>query len=355
MCVATELCAGVPVRARGLTLVELMVALVIGLLISLAAALNAQQFLASQRQSVGVGGASMNAISALAAIKNDIANGGLGFMGDSTVLCTTLNFSQGAAVVSDGANFAPVQAARVGDNDVLDIVYGNQVAAGAAVNLALSSDGTAANLRTLLPVAIDQIVLLSPPTSATPCLLRSVTASVAPTADARQVVTFGAAGNLNQVAFTTSSVLPADSRATLFGTLQWNRYSVVGGNLVVTRVLTGESAILVRNVIGFRVEYGISAAAANSSTLEDWQAPGTFGSVTSANIRRVRALRVGIVVRSPQREKVNTNGDCEASAEKPSLFGVAKVIQPDVADWPCYRYRSTIIVAPMRNIIYGTM
>ena len=69
-------------------------------------------------------------------------------------------------------------------------------------------------------------------------------------------------------------------------------------------------------------------------------------------IRYIPNTRVGIVVRSPQPEKVNeSTGLCEASAAKPQLWG--NTIEPDVADWKCYRYRTQIVVVPLRNVIFG--
>ena len=65
----------------------------------------------------------------------------------------------------------------------------------------------------------------------------------------------------------------------------------------------------------------------------------------------MRALRIGFVVRSPQPEKPKAAGACEATTTLPTLFGAA--ITPDVANWQCYRYRTAIVIAPMRNIVYG--
>jgi type IV pilus assembly protein PilW len=66
---------------------------------------------------------------------------------------------------------------------------------------------------------------------------------------------------------------------------------------------------------------------------------------------RVRALRIGMVTRSPQREKPNAAGNCEASTAKPQLFGAE--VEPDVSDWACYRYRTAIVVVPLRNLVMG--
>ena len=70
-----------------------------------------------------------------------------------------------------------------------------------------------------------------------------------------------------------------------------------------------------------------------------------------ASPRNARKVRVGVVVRSPQREKPNAAGECEASLDKPRLFG--NEVEPDVLEWKCYRYRSAVVVVPMRNMLMG--
>lgn len=352
--------------ARGVSLIEMMVGLVVGLLVCLAAASSAQLFTAAQRQGIGVGSGGSNAASALASIKNDVANGGLGFFGNFNYLCSTLNLSVNAAVISDNAPFAPAQVTRTGNNDVLDVMYGNEVSAGAAVKLSSASDGTSATLKNYLPVTNGQAVLIASTTAGVPCVLRTVTNNpVAPTALAKESLTFGAAGTFNQGAFSVAPIYPENSLVTLIGTPQWNRYSLNGGELQLTRVLTGNTVTLLRNVIGFRVQYGIAnavatpAATGNRATLADWKKSTDAGwtTVSAANIAQIKAVRIALVVRSAQREKVNKDsGQCEASTVKPKVFaGEAQeeTIEPDVADWQCYRYRTQIVVAPLRNLIYG--
>ena len=339
-------------RIAGLTLVELMVGMVVGLLVSLAAASSVRLFSASQRQSVGVGAGGVNAMTAIAAMKNDVSNAGLGFFGQSSFMCPTLNLGVGAALISDGANFTPVQARRVLLNDVLEVVYGSDVSAGAAVK-ATSVNALSAELDSFLPASPNQSVLIAPDGVAAPCTVRSVTGVTPATPVLKQALALDATGVYNQAAFAAVPAYPLKARVALLGDLQWNRYAIDNGNLVLTRVLEGRSAILLRNVIGFRVEYGTASAASGGKMLESWQSPADAGwaVIDSGNIGWVRALRAGVVVRSAQREKPNANGVCEASTAKPQLFG--QEIEPDVADWQCYRYRSAAFVAPLRNIVYG--
>lgn len=347
--------------ARGLSIIELMVGLVVGLLVSMAAVNSAQLFGALQRQGIGTGSGGANTASVLAAIKNDVANGGLGFFGNLNYLCTTVNMSVAGALVSDNAAFAPVQVTRSGDNDRIDIAYGSEVAAGAAVKTSGTSDGTSVALKTYLPVTANQAVLLAAPTVGTPCLLRTVTSTPAnPTAAAKETLTFANTGTYNQATFTTNATYPENSLVTLIGTPQWNRYALNGTDLQLTRMLDGTTVTLLRNVIGLRVLYGVASASAPVQTdgsrapLAAWQKSTDAGwtSVDNTNIGRIKAVQIGIVIRSAQKEKINKDlNDCEASTTKPVLFG--DTIEPDVTDWKCYRYRTQIVVAPLRNVIYG--
>ena len=184
------------------------------------------------------------------------------------------------------------------------------------------------------------------------CLVRSVTAVAASTADTNQTLSFGVAGPHNQAEFTTPVEYADRGRVTLLGSLRWSRFRLDGTDLRLERPLGGEPVVLARNVVAFRVQYGLAAAASGSTTLETWQgADGAFASLSPTELPRVRALRLGLVTRSPQPEKPDETGQCEATTALPELFG--QTITPDVEDWSCYRYRSAIVAVPLRNLLMG--
>jgi type IV pilus assembly protein PilW len=120
---------------------------------------------------------------------------------------------------------------------------------------------------------------------------------------------------------------------------------------VLEQPMTGATAVLVRNVIALRAEYGVSAS--GGTTLQSWQDPtdSGWGSLTANNIGRVRALRLGVVTRVPQQQKPEADGTCTASEAKPRLFEME--IEPDVSNWRCFRYRSSTLVVPLRNLVWG--
>lgn len=344
-------------RQRGLSIIEVMVGVVVALLVGLAATSSAVLFGASQRQGIAVGGMTVNVNTALAALKNDAATAGLGFFGDSRYLCSALNLSVGATEHWDGTAFTPVRVSRVGTLDQVDVVQATRVEAGANVLLALPTTSTTASVKSLAPVAVGDAVLLSPDpasaTAGTPCEVRTVTAVVASTDDTPQQLTFGADGTHNGGDFTIKPVFSESGGGiTLLGQVRWNRYRLQGTDLRLERPLENASAVLARNVIGFRAQYGISSGVGGSRTLESWvDATGAFAALDAASIGRVRAVRVGVVTRSTQREKPDANGNCEASTDKPRLFG--DIVEPDVADWRCWRYRSAVLVIPLRNLVVG--
>lgn len=339
--------------ARGLTMVELMVSIVIALLVSLTAAGGAMVFTSSQRQGVAVGGATVSSGTALAALRDEIAAAGLGFFGNANFLCSRLNLSVDTTVVLNGATFSPVNITAEGTNSRVDVVYGTEVMSGTNVLLNGTATLASAPLRSLLPVAVGQAVLLAPAAAGDPCVVRTITANNPAVLDTPQSVEFSnvTTARYNRAVFTTNTTYPDQARITLLGDLRWTRFRLDGTNLLMQRPLGGADVILARNVVAFRAEYGL--ADAGTTALASWQAASgaSWAAMTPANLPRLRALRIGVVTRSMQPEKPNTAGNCEATTAMPTLFDVAVV--SDVDDWQCYRYRSSIVVVPLRNLVLG--
>jgi type IV pilus assembly protein PilW len=156
------------------------------------------------------------------------------------------------------------------------------------------------------------------------------------------------------VAFSTAASFNTEARVTQLGNLQWSRYRVVNGQLLLDRPLTGASAVVARDVIAFRLQYGISAATAGSTSIESWVEPeAAFASLGIGNAARVRALRLGLLVRSSQRQKPDANGNCDATPLDfaPRLFDRPAENLP--SDWTCWRYRASEVVVPLRNVAMG--
>lgn len=337
---------------RGLSLVELMVGIVVSLLVGLAAAGSAMMFTASQRGGIGSGTSSTNGNTVLSAIKADAALAGLGFYVDDTPLCTTLNFAIGSTKLADGSNFSPVRVTRDGDHDQLDIIYGSNIEGGTHVLLTGASDGTSAQVGAMINAAVGNAVMLAPEGTGL-CTVRSVTAVAGFTSTTPLTLAFAGSGSHNQASFATTPSYGMRSRAALLGTLRWSRYSVSSGNLQLTQPTADTSGVLLRHVMAFRVQYGVSANAA-TETLNDWvDASGSWATLDATNSPRVRALRIGILLRSPQLEKRDASGNCVATATAPTLFGSTPSGLSADSAWGCYRYRTATAIVPLRNLWTG--
>jgi type IV pilus assembly protein PilW len=342
-----------PARQRGLSIIELMIGMVVSLIVGLVATGSAVMFGASQRQGIGVGGVAVNINTAMMALKNDVASAGLGFFGQSRSLCNTLNLAVSGVIRADGAAFAPLNVTKSAGGDRIDVWQASRVEAGATAPLVADSDGSQASLKSFLPAALGDAVLVAPDSAnaADPCLVRTVTANTAAVDETPQSLGFGVGSghNADPNAFTAHPTYAAGSTVTLLGQMNWRRYSLDNHNLLLEQPLTGQKAVLARDVMTLRAQYGISEV--GGKTLTQWvDADSAFATLNAANIARVRALRVGVVARSPQRDKA-----CDGPATVPDPLepGVKPDVTPDVPDPQCYRFRSAVLVIPLRNLMLG--
>lgn len=342
------------VAQQGVSVVEMLVGIAVGLLVALAAAGTVQMFSASQRQGMAVGGSAMNAATTMAMLKHDISAAGLGFFGNGAALCHTMNLSLGNVPVQNNTPFSPVNVTRSGgNNDTLELAFGTQVAAGATVYVDGYSDGTTAFLKSYVPASAPETVVLAASSASPLCQVRTVTQVVPSTPTSPQQLVFQTSGlyNSNAVGFTVPFTTPDGGQVALLGNLVMNKYSVVNGDLKVSR-LDGSETTLVRDVVSFRVQYGVSAGAGDP-TLSSWVDASSFGKPTPATITQIRAVRLGLVTRNAQREKAPDSGSCNATRVQPALFG-ADIPAADLpTDWACYRFRTATVVVPMRNIAFG--
>lgn len=332
---------------RGLSLVELLVGLVVSMLILLAAFGVGTTFGASQRQSVSASATSADLHSALAALKAEVAPAALGFVVAGTSRCARWNYSQAGTVVADNAPFVPFMATRDAGTagDRLDLVLTSSVGAAAAVRLAApaaASDGSLV-LQGWMPVQAGEQVLVAPAAPGSACTVRDVTGTV----DGPPfVVQLGPAS----YAEPTGGYVPDDTVSAI-GRIDRRRVELdSGGRLVMTSSWVGSApSVLAEGVVAWRVQYGVASDTPGASALE-WVHPvGPWATLDADTARRVRALRLGLVARSPQLEK-----GCQATTTLPQLFGtVVDVAAADPAGWQCHRYRRAEVVVVLRNIAWG--
>ena len=396
---------GSPQDQAGLTLVELLVAMVVSMLVGIAAVATSLTFNATQRQALSTGTMSSNLVTSLGGIKAQVSQAGLGFYQDGRYLCLRMNLSVNGTKYYDNAVFAPLTASiDVARFDRIGATYADEVLAGARVRLngSVVSSDTLVNLETLLPES-----LVMPPTS-TPtkfraimfsaldgsktCTIKTVTGWAPPDVLIGQpaVLTMAASGKHNQGTFASPVTYNGLSDyVSVLGEVNWWRFRVLDpatgsaptgttavGNLVVEKPLTNESAVIERDVVAFKMQYGISTGVM-SSGIDQWVNPQNPWDVldTADEVGRVRAVRMGLVVRGERaRDRGADSATCSSTTPdlwvtgndgaftqggQLALFKGSKqpilltAPSPSGTDWRCFRYRTAEIVVPMRNIVYG--
>lgn len=341
-------------RQGGFSLVELMVALVISMLISVAALGSARMFMGAQRQSLGAGTAAGNAATTIESIKHEAGQAALGFYANGSLPCQSFNLSTGNTALAQSTPLLPVRISNShGNLAQLDVLYADALESAAPALLAApaSSNGGDVTLQSYLPVRAGQTVMFSPLGDAgLPCTVKTATAVDAAQPGLGPVLHFDNTGLHNQTAF-ADATYSTGSAVSLLGKLNWSRFAVDGsGNLVMSRPIQGGSAVLARNVVGFALQYGVTDGVGPG--LHSWQyAEGSdWGDITSAQLPRIVALRMALVLRSDLPEKADTLGNCSATTAMPALLDRGLTLS---GNWQCYRYRSSTAIIPLRNILLG--
>lgn len=340
-------------RQRGFTLVDLMVGLVVGLLVSLSAASSVSFFHAMQRQQAGGAGALAQAIALRDIFEHELAQAGRGFFSAGTPLCNRLDAANATGVLAAQALFLPARIARVDGRDALEVLYGESVLAGAAVRTRTQtpSDSPALSTQSWLPARAGDTLVLGNGAGDTPCLLRTVALAESDPVQGTRIA-FSEAGGFVTGAL-PARTYPAGSRVVNAGALAWRRFERTDtGQVLMRDAVSGDAVALADAVVALRAQYGVADAPGGG--VAQWvDAQGAWANPDTTLASRVRAVRIGIVVRSAQREKPDAAGQCNATEQAPVLWAGEAVGLAD-PDWRCWRYRSVVSIAALRNFVTGT-
>lgn len=162
------------------------------------------------------------------------------------------------------------------------------------------------------------------------------------------------------------------------GSFVVNTYSVVNDQLqVVTSGLTSggpTTTILADNIVSLQAQYGVAqtgsqnadcwtnATAAGNSAVSNCGISWVAGALTGAQISRIKAVRLVVIARSPKPEGTDVTSTCVNNAGtnngpcawQDSATNKAPLINlSGRADWQRYRYRSYQTIIPLRNVIWA--
>ncbi|QYF96156.1 PilW family protein [Massilia sp. PAMC28688] len=381
-----------PAHARGFSIVELMVSIVIGMLALVFATRMLLVSESNKDMSLGASDSMQNGLQALQAMKKDLEQAGFGLNdplinGCDTVFSDADGFTL-ATATRGGVDTTPLTAVVIntnaGGSDVISVYAGTSLSGTGSVGIALDSDGGSFTADRLpYGFARGDVVVAVPESDDDDrqCLLAQITEDPGATVD---IVTGGDSryNGAGAVEFTGGS-----SRLLNLGPaagLAFHQWSVAGGflNLRATNLPGSteqpQGAVVIDNIVAIKAQYGFDTRPANafvqasgmqatgmrvarwSNTMIDADGDGTVGS--HDDWARVAAVRLAIVARGRNVQQVKGSASCDATTVAPELFGTEEpqgvdpvavtpvlAVADDPVDWKCYRYRKFETIVPIRN------
>ena len=390
---------------RGFSMVELMVAMLIGLIGMI---IIFQVFEVSEgikRTTTSGGDAQQNGAIALYVMEHDLRNAGMGFNDVSYAGCRVLAYDSKRATPDFTMTLVPVSitpgaTAKVADQ--FTVLYGSGALVANPSMLSVNMDSAANGADPLSltnPYAFrpgDLVVLLEP-ASLKNCSLMELTALNGTTVFPHQVNTgylllgtltnevsrFNRPGGLGVFYAGVGSPTGNVTRVYNLGNLYEpanrpnipvnNTYAIDASNaLTVTATFTGKNVgapltnPVADNIVHMRALYGLDDGVGDASVtiknggvnvagdglVDRFVDAATFNALATPPWQSLIAVRVAIVARSALSEKATgAGGTCETTMAFPTWSGGTFDLSAD-PNWQCYRYRVFETTVPLRNWIW---
>ena len=356
-------------RQSGLSLVELMVAVVIGLVGILAMT---QAYLTSDRfnrSTTGEGSAQTGGLIALYQMERDVRMAGYGIANSTALGCGTIDWYYNpsySATIQSGSplpvlRLAPVTITTNGTNpDSVSVMF--STASERLLPTLVTSFNAAASEVTADGVygfkSGDMVVLVNS-SGTTRCTMGKITA--VQSGPQKLVLAPGASVPYNPVAWGSFPKTYASGDLILnLGNPVIRTYSINNNKLSVTdSLLQVAGAVpldIVDSIVDLRAQYGLDNGAA-SGTADDGRVDeySNVTPTTTAGWQQVLSIRMGVLARIGVYEKPTTGSTCDATTTARTWSG-GTFTKLDVtttsSEDRCYRYRVFETTIPLRNMIW---
>ncbi len=353
----------------GLSLVEVLIALVIGLLTVLVVVNLMSSYSGQQRSARAVDDAQMNALLGLHRLEQDLRTAGHGLSINELQSCTQLftyfgsasgtapapipNFSMAALTITDGGG---------GVADTVTVRYAESVRGIRPANLTADMASPNANLVVDTPFGFrqDDLVLVS--NSAGQCALRQITAAVPATAPFTLTAASSGAATYNPPSGvangtpTWPTYLGATTTVRVYalGGMTVRSYSVAAQGLVLRNMNATTDTPIAADIVDLQAQYGISTGP-SSSTVTQWvNATGAWAAPTMADAKRIRAVRIALVSRSAERAASDVS-PATIEVWPVATTGQTSDVQTFTVPDRRFRYRVLRTVVPMKNMLWADL
>lgn len=372
-------------RARGFSIVELMVAVTVGMLAIMFATrliVNAEQ---NKAISLGSSDQMQNGMLALFSITEDAAQAGWGMNDNLVAGCNTVFSDTGGYALAGadrgGVAVTPLAAVVIVNNpagsDQISLNAGSSPSGVGSVKVAADYAGAnTLSISTAAPFGFlaGDAILVAPEPANGDCALAQLTADPLAT-----TLTFDAGADARYNRNALGAAFAANqSRVFNLGparNLALHTWTVQNGVLLLRASNLGGAsaagATVVDNIVALKAQYGFGNGAFTAEfgqQVTQWSntmvnADGDAVTGGAGDYRAVAAIRVAVVARSKVPEKPDPNtGLCSATTAAPVVFSTASpagvaalpvtvgvALAGDTISWKCYRYRAFETIIPIRN------
>lgn len=366
---------------RGLSLIETMVGLTLGLLVTLIITQVWGVFESQKQRTISGSSAQASGLLALTELEQDIRSAGAGITEAAAFTCTNMYsyYDDGTTVTSPipaytgTLGMAPVKIIDGGAaSDTITVKRSSDLLGGLPTTLTktMPSSSSELNINTTSGIAEGDVVLAVGASGK--CAVMLVTA-VQNSALKLQHNPGGTTTYNPPVNFQNSNNWPAFSEGDKImkvGQLVTHTFTTNAQNeLTLTDLSTPGVApvsVLASDIVRLKAQYGI--ADAGSQDVNKWVSATAGGgwdeaSLTIAKIKRIKAIRLVIVARSSKLEGTNVTAPCTnvsggvnngPCAWVDTAADPAPIIDLSAdANWRRYRYRTYQTIIPIRNVIWA--
>jgi len=347
---------------QGMSLVELMVGILVGLLVVMAAS-GSLSFFEAQRTTSLSGNAAMNSgMMGGYLLQRDLRNAGVGLLNAAQLACTRVNLYYNGATRADGAAVAPVRIVDGGaGSDSISIFFADSVLGSAPMQLTrgLTAAGENLHVSSVSGVQAGDVVLIAGNVATDPCSVAQVSSIAAGATDIDLVRSSGGAYPWNPAnpaaAFATAPLYSAGGVVMRTGNaITWRNYSAAGGALTATDQITNTAVQVATNVVTLQGQYGVTDGVSN--IVRRWvDATNEWANPTADLITRIRAVRFSVIVRSARKEIIKDgSGTCSTTTTAPAAWSdVPPLDLSGDPDWQCYRYQVYASIVPLKNVVWS--
>lgn len=379
--------ASMRARTLGFSLVEVMVAALIGLIGSIVIF---QVYAVSERQkrtTTGGADAAQGGLLALYSIERDARMSGYGINFLPLLGCDVLAYDGGSSPVRDPMPSFKLVAARIADGaggapDSLTFMYGNSALSVSPVrlNTASNAGSTLHKVNIRFGFNVGDLIVVGDGTSvATPCTMQQITGLPdTPSEDIQHTETV----RYNKSTITGQPNYPPWSNTSQNGGLLYNIgpspsviiYAVSNGQLTHQNLIaSATSTVLMDGIIQLQAEYGKDTTGTADGVVDVYN---TTTPASADEWSRVLALRIALLARSAEFDKTHCNANPQwvsraSGAPVATNFLMTNVdgtadsftgglactpgavpASPNPNNWRQYRYRVFETTVPLRNHIW---